>query len=97
MNSALVTGLLGLASSLAAEAISWLSKKLQGTPLQGSASFIVAALVAFVGGAVKVYLNGGTGSLWADFGEVFAISEIYFNLVATNLNLVVSSPSTPAA
>jgi hypothetical protein len=92
--SELLVGLLGIASSIVAESISWLAKKFQGTPFQGYASFIVAALIAFVGGAVKVYLTGGTTSIWTDFAQVFAVSEVYFNLVASTLGLTVSSTST---
>ena len=94
MTSALLTGLLGIGSSVLAELISALSKKLQGTPLQGSASFIVAAAIAFVGAGVKVLANGGQGSLAADFFQVFTVSEAYFNIVAQNLNLTVSSTPT---
>lgn len=92
MNSTLVVGLLGLASSIVAELISWLSKKLQGTPLQGSASFIVAAVIAFIGAGVKLAIDGGQGNLFADFSYVFSVSEVYFNLVAKNLGLTVSAP-----
>jgi len=101
MNSALLTGLLGIGTSVVAELISYASKKLQGTPLAGSAAFLVAAFIALVGAAVKVIVSGGQGSITADFVQVFTVSEVYFNLVAQNLNLTVSpnssTPPTPPA
>jgi len=96
MNSNLLfTSLLGIGSSVAAELVTFLNKKLTGTVLQGNGAFVVAFLAAVLGAGVKVAYNGGyslsgVAGLSNAFAQVFAVSQIYFYLVAKTFNLKVS-------
>jgi hypothetical protein len=93
MENILVTGLLGIASSLVAELVTWINKKLSGTVMKGNGAFIVALLIALVGGGIKVLLDGFKITDWSTFGtyfaQVFAISQIWFYLIAQKLGLQV--------
>jgi len=89
---------LGVLSSVATELIVWLNQKLQGTVLQGKASFLLATVVSVVIACVKVfYVDGvpfaiGNYTTMAPiFAQVFAASQIFFVLVVKNLNLDVQS------
>lgn len=74
--------LLGVAASILAEVISWVSKKIEGTPFKGDGAQIVILIVSFVGAIVKV-LTGGYQvvdfpTLLVFFSQVYAVSQIYF-------------------
>lgn len=97
----MLTLLLGIISSVLAEVVTALNKKLQGTVLTGDGAFIVAFAIAMVGGVVKEIMTPAfefsdlfnLSMLTSDCAQVFAVSQVYFLLVAQKLNLDV--PSTP--
>ena len=87
----LTTLTIGVFASIAAELITWVNKKLSGTVLQGDGAFLLAATVALVGGAIKVYSTGvpltDINALWASFTQVWAISTAFFLIVVQTLGL----------
>ncbi|MDE2015937.1 MAG: hypothetical protein KGI72_05440 [Patescibacteria group bacterium] len=92
----LITALLGIATSVVSELASWFNKKVVGTPLQGYGAFVVVLLFSFVGALAKITYTGGfsgdtTQQLIQSFSEVFAVSQVYFYLIAKTLNLKVQS------
>ena len=98
----MLTILLGILSSTAAEIVTALNKKLQGTLLQGDAAFLIAFGMALPAAAVKEVLTPGFS--WSDltnltmmardFGEVFTVSQVYFLIVVQKLGLDVQG-ATP--
>lgn len=102
----ITTIIIGILSSSAAELVTALNKRLQGTVLQGEAAFLIALGTALVGGAIKVFYVDGTPlpsitdwsswqALYPAFTEVWTVSQIYFLYVTQKLNLDVSSVPTP--
>lgn len=97
--SIMLTLLWGVVSSMAAEVVTALNKRLQGTVLQGDAAFLVALGMAVVGGTFKEVMAPGfqwsdlmnIAKLATDWSEVFAVSQVYFLLVVEKLNLDVQS------
>lgn len=93
--------LLGIVTSTVAEVVTALNKKLTGTLLQGDAAFLIAFGLAFVGAIIKEIampgFNLGMLTNWAaltqTFGEVFAVSQVYFMFVVQKLNLDVQAPT----
>lgn len=94
----LTTLTIGVLASVAAEIITWINKKLTGTLLQGDGAFLLAAGVALIGGAIKVYSTGvpltDLGALWASFTQVWAVSTVFFLGVVQVLGLDVKPAST---
>lgn len=83
---------LGIGSSIAAEIVFWLNKKLSGTVLKGTGAFLFATAVAFVVALVKVGFSGVNFSwseLGAFFSQVFTVSQVWFYLITSKLGLVV--------
>lgn len=102
----MITIILGILSSVAAEIVTALNKKLAGTVLKGTAAFLVAFGIALPGAILKEVLMPGFSfhellnytKLLSDFSEVFAVSQVYFLFVAQQLNLdVKSTPDTTVA
>jgi hypothetical protein len=94
----LPTILLAFLSSHVTEVVVALNKRLNGTLLQGSAAFLLALGVAFVGALVDVFFVMGVPlpslldfSTWATiaptFTEVWTVMQIYFLLVVQQLGL----------
>jgi len=91
----MLTILIGILSSTAAEFVTALNKKLQGTLLQGDAAFLIAFGMALPAAAIKEVLTPGfawsdltnLATMAKDFGEVFAVSQVYFVIVVKKLNL----------
>lgn len=80
----MITLIFGILSSIFAELVSWFNKKLEGTTLHGDASFIIALVFAGLAALAKVLiapLLAGT-SFFVVAGEIFAVSQIYFNTIA---------------
>lgn len=84
------TALIGIFSSVVAEAITWLNKKLTGSFLQGNGSFIVASVIAIVGAVIKIAISNQDLS-WSNLGivfsQMFTTSQIFFKFVVKQFNL----------
>lgn len=95
----LATLILGLATTLVAEFITWLNKKIAGTVLHGDAAWIVAGLVAILAASIKVFYFGGVPADWptfvADLSTIWAISQVFFLWVVQRFGLDVQSPPAP--
>lgn len=52
----MITILVGIASSIIAELVTWLNKQLTGTVLHGDGAFILATVIAIVAAMIKTYL-----------------------------------------
>lgn len=92
--SALIVGLLGIASSIVTELVTWLNKVTTGTVLQGKGAFIVSLFLAFVGAAFRIgftqSLSFGDWHAWATIGsQIWAVSQVYFVLIAQTFGLEV--------
>jgi len=98
---------LGVLSSTLAEGVTALNKRLQGTVLAGDAAFLIATGIAFLGGIAKVFWHDGNPLpavtdfkswqlLAPAFTEIWTISQMYFMLVTSKLNLSVQ-PDAPQA
>lgn len=92
----LTTLVLGAASSLAAELITWLNKKLSGTVLKGDAAWILAAAVSIIAACAKVFwLDGGIPAdlptFLTDLATIWAISQVFFLWVVQRFDIDVSS------
>ena len=95
----MITILLGIISSTLAEVVTAINKRLQGTVLQGDAAFLIAFGMAMVGAIAKEVMAPGFTigdltnwqSLVQTFGEVFAVSQVYFIFVVEKLHLDVQS------
>lgn len=78
----LTTLALGVLSSLVAEFVSWLNKKLSGTPLHGDGAFLFAAFTALVISSVQVWHSGipltDLTAVWVYFTQVWAVSQVVF-------------------
>lgn len=97
----MLTILLGILSSVAAEVVTALNERLKNTVLKGDGAFLLAFGMAAVGAAIKEVMLPGfqisdltnMTKLAADFSEIFAVSQVYFLLVMQKLNLDVQSPA----
>lgn len=100
----LVTILIGIISSTAAEVATAINKKLQGTVLKGNGAFLVAFAAAIVGALFVTITKPGFQfgdltnwqNLIATFSQVFTVSQVYFLLIAQRLGLDLSSDQNPA-
>lgn len=98
-----LTTLLGILSSVAAEVITALNKKLKGTVLEGDAAFLLVFGISFIGAAIKEVITPGftwpklldLNALGSTFAEIFAVSQVYFMFVMKKLHLDVGSPELP--
>ena len=92
----LSTVLLGIASSLASEIISWLNKKLFGTVFQGQAALLVSVLAALFAGMLKVFVFSPLNvisiqDLLSAFIVAFGWSQLWFTTIATWFGLQVKN------
>lgn len=91
----MITILLGIASSVLAEAITWANKKLTGTLLEGKAAELIAILLAVVAGiysAIIQFAKSPDATLsFAQIGQyvliAFGASQIWFKTIARFLNI----------
>lgn len=99
----ITTILFGILTSTLSEIITAFNKKLSGTVLKGDGAFIIALVIALVGGSVKVFYVDGTPlptslsyvslkALWPAFAQVWTVSQIYFLYVTQKLNMDVPTP-----
>lgn len=96
----MLTILLGILSSVAAEVVTAVNAKLQNTVLKGDGAFLLAFGMALPAAIVKEALMPGFNwhmllnyqQLATTFGEVFTVSQVYFLFVAQKLNLDLPSP-----
>lgn len=97
----MLTILLGILSSVAAEVVVALNKKLAGTVLKGQASFLLAFGMALPAAIVKQMVTPGFDwhvlldwqTMAATFSQVFTVSQIYFLFIVQKLNLDVQPPA----
>lgn len=92
----LTTLVLGLATTLIAELITWLNKELSNTVLKGDAAWLLAAIVAVLAACIKVFwFGGGVPADWptflADLATIWSISQVFFLWVVQRFNIDVSS------
>lgn len=94
MTSLLTIAILGIAASLATEIITWINAKLSGTVLQGKGAFILSIVVALIGATASVYVKGdfSWSELSATGAQIWAVSQLYFVLIAQWLGLEVKAP-----
>jgi len=89
MNDIVTLGLWGIGSSLLTEAITWVNKKLSNTLLRGRGSFIVIFVISFV----AAWIHQGNFSNWKDLylqaSQIFAVSQVWFVLIATKAGIEV--------
>jgi hypothetical protein len=101
----IVAILIGIITSTIAEVVTALNKRLTGTVLQGQAAFLIALVLALIGGAVKVFFIDGTPlpttydyaslkALFPAFAEVWTVAQVYFMFVTKTLSLDVQAPPT---
>jgi len=90
----LTGALFGIASSLIAEAVSWINNKLYDTPFKGQAALFISIGTAFVAGVVKTVWFDKLSLV--DFQAVlnasiiaFGWSQLYFTTVAAWFGLQV--------
>lgn len=90
----LLTILIGIGASVVTELITWINKLLSGTVLKGDGAFMLAALVAFVGATVKIYLIPTVGfqEFLASFASIWAVSQVIFLGFIQLFDLDVQSP-----
>ena len=101
----MITIIMGILSSVVAEIITAINKKLQGTVLQGDAAFLVAFVIAFIGAVGAMIMTPGfqwssltnLSQIGATFGGVFTVSQVYFLMVMQKLNLDVQAPASTVA
>lgn len=78
----MTVALFGILASLLSELISWVQKKLTGTPFQGSAAQIVIMIVSVVGAAIYfVYQNSPSinATTFVQYASsIYAISQVYY-------------------
>lgn len=93
----LTTILLGIAASLVTEFVRWIDKKLVGSPLEGRGAFLLAFWISFIIATFKVTIFDWNleiaqllRSAWVTFGSIFALSQVWFQLIAKTFNLRVS-------
>lgn len=92
----LTTLILGLATTLIAELITWLNKIFANTVLKGDAAWLLAAAVSVIAAGIKVFwFDGGIPADWptflADLATIWAISQVFFLWVVQRFNIDVSS------
>ncbi len=91
----MTTILIGILSSVVAEIVVALNKRLKGTVLQGDAAFLLAFGIAIIGAFFTQAVNHGisvaTFTNWASltqtFTGVFTISQLYFLFITQKLHL----------
>lgn len=97
----MLTILLGILSSVATEVVTAINARLQNTVLKDDGAFLLAFGMAVPAAIIKEIVAPGFvwhdltnfHHLYASFGEVFAVSQVYFVFVAQKLNLDVKSVS----
>ncbi len=80
----MITIFYGIGSSILTEAISWLRKKLTGTPFEGISAQLVIMFVALVAGAVKLAYDGVSfdwGNVLGLAAQVWASAEVYYLVI----------------
>lgn len=95
----IISLLLGILSSVVAEVVTWVNKKLANTTLKGDGAFLLALVVSFIIALVKqIALHGlvsidinHLSALGATFSEVFAASQVWFYWIVQKFNLDVPS------
>ena len=90
----LTSALLGVISSIAAELVSLLNKKLFGTPFQGQAALWISVATALLAGLAKaLFMSDFTSFTWSEVlsigTQAFGISQLYFWTIAKWFNLKV--------
>lgn len=100
----MLTLLLGILSSVAAEVVTAINAKLENTVLKGDGAFLLAFGMALPAAILKEIMMPGFDfhmllnyqQLGVNFSEVFAVSQVYFLLVMQKLNLDVPTGPKPA-
>ena len=99
----LSTLFLGVAAYVVTEFFSWINKKATGTPFQGTAAWLVVAVVSLIVGFVKEFFFSGLGAFtWAGFlanaGAAYVLSQAYFTTAQAWIGkLLQVQPVAPAA
>lgn len=86
----LTTLSIGVLSSIVAELITWINKKLSGTVLNGKGAFILAFIVAVVGAIVKIFFIDHAASwsnFWEEVPKIWTIAQLFFVAIVEGLKL----------
>lgn len=88
----ITAGLIGIGAALITEAIAWVNKKLNNTPIQGQGAFLVVLGVSFVGALLVAFFQQA-GISWTilgvNFATVFATSQVFFYWIMKTTGLTV--------
>jgi hypothetical protein len=87
----------GIGASLVTEAVSFLNKKLTDTPLHGAGALVVSAGVAFLTGALQVYVTGipspqSLNDIAAITTAVWVTSQAFFHVVLKRVDALHVTP-----
>lgn len=95
----MLTIIIGIASSIVAEAITWGNKRLSGTVLQGDAAFILASAVALAGAAIEIYVvpTATYQVFLTHWAQIWAVSQVWFLGVIQLFGLNVQPTTTTSA
>lgn len=99
MDTIIILTILGVLSSVAAEIVTALNKKLTGTVLQGDGAFIVAFSLAVLAAVGKVAIlplipQHIVTDLLGTAAAIFSVSQIYFKLIVSKLGLDIQTDTT---
>ena len=85
----MLTILVGIIASVAAEAVTLVNKWLSGTVLKGDGAFVIAMLLSLVAAIIKIYFVplASFQSFLASFTEIWAVSQVFFIGVVQLLGL----------
>lgn len=93
----LTTILIGFASSIVAEVITWINAKLSGTVLKGDGAFLFAAFISLIAAIVEVFIvpTATWHQFVSQFSLVWASSQAFFLLVVQLFGLDVKPNTEP--
>lgn len=90
----MIITLVAIGSSVLTELITWINKKLDGTPLKGNGAFLVVFFLSIFGAAIKMFyfdhVAFSLSTLVAQAGEIFSVSQLYFTFIASKFGLTVA-------
>ncbi|HSY52462.1 MAG TPA: hypothetical protein VLC46_26915 [Thermoanaerobaculia bacterium] len=88
----------GVGTAFITEALSWLNKKLAGTPLDGAAPFLFSFAAAFLMATIQIAVTGvstphSVHDILVIAGAVWIASQAFFQLVMKQVDAIHVTPS----